>query len=109
MYLDYLDKSPTSLPHQTKKRKHVITSKCLCISIGLCIVFSLVVAVPVVFIGKFLVKSNNKSSYGKGEDSTPANQLNNQSTRPNGNNMTVVGNNQISSTQKPGESIGEWF
>jgi hypothetical protein len=72
-------------------------------------VFSLIVAVPAGFLIK--TKSNNESQNGGKQDYTPAN----QSIQSNRNNMTVVRNNQINSTQgiydentqKPGESIGE--
>ncbi len=71
--------------------------------------FSLIVAVPAGFLIK--TKSSNESENGEKKEYTPAN----QSIRSNGNNMTVVRNNQINSTQsiydentqKPGESIGE--
>ncbi len=48
MLMDSLDKSQTDPQHQTKKLKNVVKSKCFKISIGLCIVFTLVVTVGLI-------------------------------------------------------------
>ena len=58
MYLDSLDGSPSSLQHQTETRRSAIRSKCLYVSIGLCIIFSLAVAAG--FIIKIVAKSPQK-------------------------------------------------
>ncbi len=56
--MDSLDKSQTNLQHRTKKIKNMVKSKCFKISIGLCIMFTLVVTVG--FIIKLKINSNNE-------------------------------------------------
>jgi len=72
MYLDSLDKSLTSLRHQTNKRKNVVRSKYLYIIIGLCVMFSFFVSVS--FIIKIKIKSNNGPQNEEGKTDTQTNQ-----------------------------------
>ncbi len=59
--MDSLDKSQTHPEHQTKKLKNMVKSKSFKISIGLCIMFTLVVTVTIGFIIiKPKINSNNE-------------------------------------------------
>ena len=66
MYLDSLDKLLTSLRHQIKKRKKVVI-------IGLCIIFSLIVALGVII--KTTIKSNNEPQNEEQNNDTQTNPI----------------------------------